>query len=151
MLWEQLLELKARCSYAPQLMVIAENREMVKSYAELFKELASHHREPKVAVYAAFSGKLEHDGRQVDEDTYNSELKALHVEEAHKKADILVVCDRFETGYDNSAVTLLGVDRKIGSDEKLVQIYSRANRRRGGKTFPKVIDFANHVSDRPRL
>ncbi|CAE7796014.1 unnamed protein product, partial [Symbiodinium sp. CCMP2456] len=70
--------------------------------------------------------------------------------EAHKKADILVVCDRFETGYDNSAVTLLGVDRKIGSDEKLVQIYSRANRRRGGKTFPKVIDFANHVSEAER-
>ena len=27
---------------------------------------------------------------------------------------------------------------RIGSDEKLVQVYSRANRRRAGKTFPKV-------------
>ncbi|CAL1168262.1 unnamed protein product [Cladocopium goreaui] len=35
----------------------------------------------------------------------------------------------------------------MSSDEKLVQVYSRANRRRYGKTFPKVIDFSNRAQD----
>ena len=62
-------------------------------------------------------------------------------------ADILVACDRFETGYDNSAICIMGVDRRIGSAEKLVQVYSRANRQRPGKNCPLVVDFQNAPQD----
>ena len=42
-----------------------------------------------------------------------------------KQVNILVVCDQFETGYDNCAVSCLGIDRSIGFEEKLVQVYNR--------------------------
>ena len=35
----------------------------------------------------------------------------------HNRADVLVVCQRFETGYDNDAVCVLGVDRQMSSEE----------------------------------
>ena len=44
----------------------------------------------------------------------------------HNKSNTFVVCDRFETGYDNPEVTLLGMNRRMSSEEKLVQVYSRA-------------------------
>ena len=69
---------------------------------------------------------------------------------AHKKAHVLVVCDRFDIGYDNPAVKVMGIDRKIGSAEKLVQVYSRANRLVNGMPTPVVLDFQNpskHVEE----
>ena len=50
-----------------------------------------------------------------------------------QNTDVLVVCDRFDTGYDNDCICLVGVDRQISSNDKLVQIYSRANRRQPSK------------------
>ena len=49
----------------------------------------------------------------------------------------------FETSYDNDTISVVGVDRKIISSEKLVQVYSRANRRRESKLPPLVVDFQN--------
>ena len=145
-LWQDFQEIRKGCSYKPQMLLVCESREMVLSYSEAFKALGSTEQ---VTVYGAFSGRLQHGEGTVDENSYNGSLhEALGSNvDMHKKSDVLVICDRFETGYDNSAVTLLGIDRKIGSDEKLVQVYSRANRRRAGKTFPKVIDFGNRAQD----
>lgn len=147
-LWKEFQDTRSSLSYRPQMVVVAESRDMVLSYAEAFKSLAAQHEPGKVAVYGAFSGKLQHGDRSVDEAAYNLPLQGmLNTQDLHKKSDILVICDRFETGYDNTAVTLLGIDRRMSSDEKLVQVYSRANRRRYGKTFPKVIDFSNRAQD----
>lgn len=110
-----------------QLMIITETREMVVAYSEACRVLADEFA--PLDVYGAFSGKLQVGDKLVDEKNYNS----IGGVEPHKNAHILVVCDRFETGYDNSAVSMLGIDRRFGSDAKLVQVYSRANRRRIGK------------------
>ena len=60
------------------------------------------------------------------------------------KIDFRKVCaNRFETSYDNDTISVVGVDRKIISSEKLVQVYSRANRRRESKLPPLVVDFQN--------
>ena len=40
----------------------------------------------------------------------------------HNRADVLVVCQRFETGYDNAAVCVLGVDRQMSSEEPPRQV-----------------------------
>lgn len=97
---------------AALMLVVAESRAAVLQYAEAFKALAAHHGQ--VTVYGAFSGRLQHGDGQVDEATYNVQLQnVLEPKDMRKRADILVICDRFETGYDNSAVTLLGIDRKM--------------------------------------
>ena len=97
------------------MVVVTESRELVLLYSESFKHLAQHER-GTVAVYGAFSGKLQHGDSSVDEAAYNGPLKEMlnlkDTKDMHKKCDVLVICDRFETGYDNSAVTLLGIDRR---------------------------------------
>lgn len=104
-------EIRKGCSYKPQMLLVCESREMVLSYSEAFKALGSTEQ---VTVYGAFSGRLQHGEGTVDENSYNGSLhEALGSNvDMHKKSDVLVICDRFETGYDNSAVTLLGIDRK---------------------------------------
>ena len=97
------------------MMVVTESREMVLQYSEAFKSLsASRGRAAdQVTVYGAFSGKLQHGEDSVDEAAYNAPLQdILGPKDTHKHCSILIICDRFETGYDNSAVSLLGVDRK---------------------------------------
>ena len=88
------------------MVVVTESRELVLLYSESFKHLAQHER-GTVAVYGAFSGKLQHGDSSVDEAAYNGPLKEMlnlkDTKDMHKKCDVLVICDRFETGYDNSA------------------------------------------------
>ena len=43
----------------------------------------------------------------------NASLFQEFPEAPHKKADILIACDHVETGYDNSAVRLMGIDRRM--------------------------------------
>ena len=129
-------------SFRPQLMVVCENRQAVYEYATAFKAAAAG-----LHTYGAFSGYLTHEGVQVTEAQYNRLLEDVLGMNSHQKADILVVCDRFETGYDNSAVSIIGIDKKMSSPEKIVQVYSRANRRRGGKRYPLVIDMQNSSKD----
>ena len=47
-------------------------------------------------------------------------------------------------GYENSAVKVMGIDR-CPCPEKLVQAYSRANRRAHGLPVPLILDFQNHA------
>ena len=42
---------------------------------------------------------------------------------------------RFETGYDNDKMCMVAVDKQLSSPEKLVQVYSRASRRRDGNAL----------------
>mmetsp|Transcript_80783 Transcript_80783/g.261924 ORF Transcript_80783/g.261924 Transcript_80783/m.261924 type:complete len:112 (+) Transcript_80783:206-541(+) len=90
-----------------------------------------------LTIYGAFSNKMQvaavggevGEGHEVDEAEYNKEMvEQFGQATAHREVDILIVCDRFETGCDNDKVCFVAVDKKTTSAEKLVQVYSR-----GGK------------------
>ena len=53
----------------------------------------------------------------------------------HNRADVLVVCQRFETGYDNDAVCVLGVDRQMSSEEPPARSVHSAGDQCGGDTL----------------
>lgn len=60
-----------------------------------------------------------------------------------KKARLLFVAHKFETGYDNPAVTCLYVFRNIDASTLATQVLLRHCSKRAGKIRPITVDFAN--------
>jgi len=60
-----------------------------------------------------------------------------------KRAKILFVAHKFETGYDNPAVTCLYMFRKIDASTLATQVLLPHCSKRPGKIRPITIDFAN--------
>jgi len=83
------------------------------------------------AVYGAFSGELDGDS----EISFNGSLRL-------KQADILVVCNKLETGYNEPRLGIMYVDRLLRG-AKAVQVLSRLNRKYEGKQSTCVVDFVN--------
>lgn len=93
----------------------------------------------------AFSGDKEYNGRQVNEATVNgfpsSEIEARMGQYPYR---ILIVADKFQTGYDQPLLHTMYVD-KVLSDVKAVQTLSRLNRCHPKKRDTFVLDFAGNA------
>lgn len=59
---------------------------------------------------------------------------------------LLVVADKYQTGFDQPLLHTMYVDRKL-SGVRAVQTLSRLNRTRPGKTDTFVLDFANTIDE----
>ena len=105
--------------------------------AEL-KRRGSHFR-----AIIAFSGEKEMDGVKWDEAKINGFASSM-IEEKIKEDPyrILVVADKFQTGYDEPLMQTMYVDKKL-SGVKTVQTLSRLNRSRADKYKTFVLDFYN--------
>lgn len=93
----------------------------------------------------AFSGDKEYNGRQVNEASVNgfpsSEIEARMGQDPYR---ILIVADKFQTGYDQPLLHTMYVD-KVLSDVKAVQTLSRLNRCHPKKRDTFVLDFAGNT------
>jgi len=95
----------------------------------------------------AFSGEKEFLGKKMTESSING-FPSTDIE-ARMKQDpyrILVVADKFQTGYDEPLLHTMYVD-KLLSDIKAVQTLSRLNRSHPKKADTFVLDFANDPED----
>lgn len=63
------------------------------------------------------------------------------------KSRLLIVANKFQTGFDQKKLVALYVDKKLGNAIEVVQTYSRVNRTFPGKDEVFVIDFANRAED----
>lgn len=93
----------------------------------------------------AFSGDKEYNGKQVNEAAVNgfpsSEIEARMGQDPYR---ILIVADKFQTGYDQPLLHTMYVD-KVLSDVKAVQTLSRLNRCHPKKRDTFVLDFAGNT------
>lgn len=91
----------------------------------------------------AFSGEKEYKGEIVTEGSING-FPSGEIETKFKLDPyrILVVANKFQTGYDEPLLQTMYVD-KILADVKAVQTLSRLNRAYPGKQEVFVLDFAN--------
>jgi type I restriction enzyme, R subunit len=100
----------------------------------------------KFKAIVAFTDK-EIDGHVVTESSLNgfpsSAIEDKIEEEPYR---ILVVADKFQTGYDQPLLHTMYVD-KVLTDLKAVQTLSRLNRAHPKKFDTFVLDFANHPDD----
>lgn len=95
----------------------------------------------------AFSGEKEYGGKILSESTINcfpsGEIESKFKIDPYR---ILVVANKFQTGYDEPLLQTMYVD-KILTDVKAVQTLSRLNRAYQGKKEVFVLDFANKSED----
>merc|ERR1719163_1603527 len=75
------------------------------------------------------------DGEMVTEGSLNRGLSL-------EAADVLVVCSKLETGYDEPKLVAMYVDRALHGAHA-VQVLGRLNRHCEGKPPPSVVDFVN--------
>lgn len=56
---------------------------------------------------------------------------------------ILIVCNKFQTGFNQPKLCAMYIDKVMSNDIEIVQTYSRANRTFSGKDRVFIVDFVN--------
>ena len=94
----------------------------------------------------AFSGTVKDpdSGEEYTENGLNGLPSRVSISDAFKTPDyrILVVANKFQTGFDEPLLHTMYVDKKLGG-VNAVQTLSRLNRTTGGKNNCVVLDFVN--------
>lgn len=127
-------------------MLVCGSRLHAKRYFEEFERyIKARAYEKEIKILVAFSGKVVDDnapeGISEPEITGFSEkeLPAVFQKDEYK---ILIVADKYQTGFDQPLLHTMYVDKKL-SGVKAVQTLSRLNRKHPGKEETFVLDFAN--------
>ena len=117
----------------------------IEFYYEISRLLKGRKSPYKAIV--AFSGSKNYGGKDVTEADVNG-FPSKDIEEnmEHDPYRILVVADKFQTGYDQPLLHTMYVD-KVLTDVKAVQTLSRLNRCHPKKRDTFVLDFANEADD----
>ncbi len=130
---------------ARAMVVTSSIKRAIKFYYEI-KRLLEERKSPYKAI-VAFSGSKEYEGENLTESDINgfpsSEIEDRIAEDPYR---ILVVADKFQTGYDQPLLHTMYVDKML-SDVKAVQTLSRLNRCHPKKIDTFVLDFANSEDD----
>ena len=117
----------------------------IEFYYAITKQLEEMHSPYKAIV--AFSGEKEYCGKIVTEAIINgfpsSEIEKKIENDPYR---ILVVANKFQTGYDQPLLHTMYVDKQL-SDVKAVQTLSRLNRCHPKKKDTFILDFANDPED----
>jgi type I restriction enzyme R subunit len=127
-------------------MLVCGSRLHAKRYYEEFgRYIKSKGYESEIKILVAFSGKVVDDnapdGVSEPQITGYSEKEIPTVFEKDEYK-ILIVADKYQTGFDQPLLHTMYVDKKL-SGVKAVQTLSRLNRMHPGKEDTFVLDFAN--------
>lgn len=127
-------------------MLVCGSRLHAKRYfEEVGKYIKTKGYENEIKILVAFSGKViddnAPDGVSEPEMTGYSE-KELPIIFERDEYKILIVADKYQTGFDQPLLHTMYVDKKL-SGVKAVQTLSRLNRMHPGKEDTFVLDFAN--------
>ena len=146
-------------------MVVTSSRAAVIRYKLGFDRFIEKHPEySHIRSLIAFSGKLT--GKQVihadderiagevfiiDENgeftevTMNPEVAGQDLRIAFDRPEyrVMLVADKFQTGFDQPKLVAMYVDKRIANDVEIVQTFSRLNRTAPGKDDTFIIDFVN--------
>lgn len=134
-------------------MVVTPSRLHAVRYVKEFKRQIEEKGYKDLDVLVAFSGEITDDGVSYTEEGINKNkngetIKEKALPEAFHSEDynILVVAEKYQTGFDEPLLHTMFVDKKL-SGVKAVQTLSRLNRTAPGKNDTFVLDFVNSVED----
>ena len=134
-----------------KMMVVTDSRRAAVRYFFAIREALKERGETGVNVMVAFSGPIEDppkSGTTYTEESLNALSMGKPVKESqtkavfHSEGSILVVAEKFQTGFDEPLLHTMIVDKKL-RDVKAVQTLSRVNRICPGKTDTYILDFVN--------
>jgi len=120
----------------PKAMIVCRSRAHVVRFARRIQDGATRRGRPW-RVFASFSGNLELIGGEglVSESGMNRGVSL-------ESADIYVVCNKLETGFDEPRLVSMYIDRHLHGAH-CVQVLGRLNRICEGKLGTSVVDFVN--------
>jgi len=141
-------------------MVVTSSRKEAVRYKLGFDKYITEKGYQKIHAMVAFSGEVEFDecdpnvagllGEKFTETGMNPNLKKRDLRKAFDSDDyqVMIVANKFQTGFDQPKLCAMYVDKKLGGVE-CVQTLSRLNRTYLGKaeTGTFVLDFFNDPED----
>lgn len=135
-----------------KMMVVTASRPAAVLYFKEIKRYAEEKGYAEVKPMVAFSGEVILDDESYTEPLLNVRPDGSHIQENqtkqefHDNFNILIVAEKYQTGFDEPLLHTMIVDKKLRS-VKTVQTLSRLNRTCSGKNDTFVLDFANEKDD----
>ena len=135
-----------------KMMVVTDSRLAAVRYFHAIKAYINEKGYTDMDVLTAFSGTVADGDEEYTESSLNVRKDGSHISENQTKAEfhdnfnILVVAEKYQTGFDEPLLHTMIVDKKL-KGVKAVQTLSRLNRTCPGKTDTFVLDFANKSED----
>jgi len=129
-------------------MVVTSSRVHAVRYMKAINEYIDEN-DYDLNALVAFSGTVEDDGIEYTEEGMNPEdvtQSNLTNEFDTQEYQVLVVADKYQTGFDQPLLHTMYVDKKL-SGVQSVQTLSRLNRTHPGKEDTFVLDFENDRED----
>ncbi|MDE7260511.1 MAG: DEAD/DEAH box helicase family protein, partial [Oscillospiraceae bacterium] len=134
-------------------MAVTPSRLHAVRYVQEFKRQIVEKGYTDLDVLVAFSGEIEDDGEKFTEEKLNHTVdgktiseKALPEAFHSDEYGILIVAEKYQTGFDEPLLHTMFVDKKL-SGVKAVQTLSRLNRTAKGKQDTFVLDFVNSADE----
>lgn len=135
-----------------KMMVVTDSRLAAVRYFHEIKRYIKEHGYTDMDVLTAFSGAVQDGEEEYTESSLNVRKDGSHIAESQTKAEfhdnfnVLVVAEKYQTGFDEPLLHTMIVDKKL-KGVKAVQTLSRLNRTCAGKTDTFILDFANTQED----
>ena len=135
-----------------KMMVVTDSRLAAVRYFHAVKKYIAEQGYSDLDVLVAFSGSVQDGDEEYTEAGLNVRRDGSHISESQTKAEfhdnfnILIVAEKYQTGFDEPLLHTMIVDKKL-KGVKAVQTLSRLNRTCPGKVDTFVLDFANKQED----
>lgn len=129
-------------------MVVCDSRRAAADYKSLIDRIIQDRYDGKIKTLVAFSGEVEdsHGLRCTEASMNDDHVTDNDIADKFKEDDykILIVAEKFQTGFDQPLLHTMYVDRTLGGIQ-CIQTLSRLNRRCVGKEDTMIIDFRNDI------
>ena len=130
-------------------MVVTASRLHAIRYYHEFKRYIEFHGYDDVDILVAFSDVIRDGGEEYSEEKVNIRENGTSIKEQQLPAEfasdnynVLVVAEKYQTGFDEPLLHTMFVDKKL-SGVKAVQTLSRLNRTHPEKVDTFILDFIN--------
>ena len=138
----------------PKVLMVVRSRQHCADYRQALLKLQAARSSPeesvasRLSILVAFSGTLDGDGGEGESSVSERSLNGGDVLSLFRRRGpaLLIVCAKFETGFDEPRICALVIDRTLRGAHA-VQVLGRANRACESKPPVRVLDYANSAAD----
>lgn len=135
-----------------KMMIVTSSRLAAVRYYHAMKKYLEDNHYTDVELLVAFSGSVKDGSEEYTESSLNVRKDGSRISENQTKGEfhdnfnVLVVAEKYQTGFDEPLLHTMIVDKKL-KGVKAVQTLSRLNRVCEGKNDTFVLDFINTKDD----
>ena len=130
-------------------MIVSDSRISAVRYKQIVDKILAEEYNNAFKTLVAFSGTVDLDGHSYTEDKLNGYgIKDNRIRDIFNEPEyrILIVADKFQTGFDQPLLHTMYVDKMLGGIQA-IQTLSRLNRCAPMKEDTMVLDFRNKADD----